>query len=201
MILLWLRIYLTREILWVWCEKISFSVGYLMYKLCLYVYNSLKYLFQFLWYFQLVYFQNICMMTSIIFVNNIPVKLAVQKNWIMIEELCIEGFAVLIRWHSIHVLTLSLRLGYRMWKILIYLLGFYQLKLPWVPCLCRDSSKRYRRERTGRVIFVPRGELLCKAEYASWHLKYACPKDRKAKYTYYISDWSVFIITCRKAWT
>lgn len=32
------------------------------------------------------------------------------------------------------------------------------------------------------------GELLYKMEYASWHSKYVCLRDRRAKYTYCMSD-------------
>lgn len=39
----------------------------------------------------------------------------------------------------------------------------------------------YRREHTETAIFVL-GELLCKVEYANWHPKYVCMKNRKAKY-------------------
>lgn len=58
------------------------------------------------------------------------------------------------------------------------------LKLPQVPRLCRTGSERYRKERIRRAIFVPRGELLCKVEYVSWHSKYVRLWTGEAKYIY-----------------
>lgn len=36
----------------------------------------------------------------------------------------------------------------------------------------------------GKAILVPRGELLCKIKYGSWHSEYVSMKTGEAKYTH-----------------
>lgn len=44
---------------------------------------------------------------------------------------------------------------------------------------------RCGREDTGKAIFVPSGELLCKIEYVRWHSKYVSMKTGETKYTHH----------------